>query len=264
MDLNSAEKTAQRLLTYIQNLSANDSKLYGKSKDKLIRISDSCENIITHISDILNIESVCGRNESNKHESEDNDDHMSSSDKRRIVTIYKDGLCHTAMTDSGSTLVNECSSLMWKWFDSRILTKHDKSPPFHYSIYRLKNILYSIVIAFGYSWESHTYHKFAEEFNSWIAQLNTNPENNRWLVPYTVYQIDKNMDKIYSNLTSVVLWDMLLDSGLGKLCDTSDKHGVYPSRTGIWDIMNRVDSSVLDDYVYYKDDYSILNKLGLT
>jgi elongation factor Tu len=78
-----------------------------------------------------------------------------------------------------------------------------------------------------------------------------------------VYVLSKQMNKEYANLTAVVLWDILLENGLDELCSIEPRD-VYPRATEIWERVDKANADVLDLYINYKDDPSILELLNLT
>lgn len=56
MDMQSAEKVADKLLTFVQSVAMSDSKLYGKSKQRLQSIANVCSQVVTAVSGILQTE----------------------------------------------------------------------------------------------------------------------------------------------------------------------------------------------------------------
>lgn len=53
MDMSSAKKAADKLLEYVQSVATSDSKLYGKSKQRLQSIGNVCSEIVSAVSVIL-------------------------------------------------------------------------------------------------------------------------------------------------------------------------------------------------------------------
>lgn len=299
MDLNSAEKSVKKLLIYLQSVSDSDSKLYDKSKQKLRGISDMCIQVISVVSDILETEIL--EDETQEFESKPNaeiqakldkmdrelsrlktfaqlndsnkitstsvivnpENKMTPSEMSEVVLNYKNILNKLANTEFKIPILNDCFSVIWKWFEARLLTKYDNAPPFHYNVYRIKNILYAIVIFLGYSIEHNEYDSFFTMFEDWLYNLSLSENSNKWIAPYHIYQIERNMTAEYANLTAVVIWDMLLDSGLSELCKIDCKYDVYIKKNEIWDRIQNINPDVLDKYVYYKDDISILKSLHI-
>lgn len=314
MDMPGAEKVADKLLKFVQSVATSDSKLYGKSKQRLQNVADVCSQIVTAVSDILQTEVL----ESEQQEFEstpDKDiytqvaalsaeidklkefvqfhntpqtdapqidtsnsdtveepevlsvdadsDKLSSDEMKSIVSNYGSVLHDAAVTDCGLNKCNQLTSVLWKWFHARIFTQYDNAPPFHYGVHRFKSIIYSFVILYGWHIENHTEDSFFRYFEDWLESLSTSHDSNKWIAPYEVYQIERNSDSKYANLTAAVLWDMLLDNtSLNRLQDKSS-HGYYLHSNGVWDMLYKSNPSVLDNYVDYKQDSSISESLKL-
>lgn len=191
-------------------------------------------------------------------------DKLSSSDKKKIVVNYKE--CLYNMYNSSYINIPKVKSLcdiLWKWFDKRILTQYSNAPPFHYGIHRLKSIIYAIVIRYGYSIESNDVDRFIYDFDMWLDRLGASKDSNRWIAPYDIYQIERKLDKQYVNLTSVILWDILLDNGLNNLCEMKNNSDLYPSKNEVWNMTQNVNPDILDSYSNYKEDPSILKNLNI-
>ena len=185
------------------------------------------------------------------------------SDFINILKNYNRILEATAKTVLPSSIANECASLIWRWYEARIIKKYKQAPTFNYCVHRIKRIIYNLVIVFGYYHEQGNLDKFLSEFNTWVDQLSISPRSNTWIAPYEVFQVEKNMDKVYANVTSVVLWDILLDNGFNELCSIEPYNNVYPDDDRIMEMVNDLDIDVLDPYVNYKIDSRILDQYRL-
>lgn len=317
MDMPGAEKVADKLLKFVQSVAASDSKLYGKSKQRLQSIADVCSQVVTAVSGILQTEvlqaeqqefeskpshdiyaqvaslsaeidklkefiqfqsptPISSEPESSSQVEEEFDDDTvvdtpatSESDKlspdemKEIVSKYGTNLRDAARTDCGLKAGNQLTDILWRWFHARIFTQYDNAPPFHYGVHRLKRIVYSFVILYGWYIENHTEDMFLRYFEDWLESLSVSSDSNKWIAPYEVYQIERNMDTKYANLTSVVLWDVLMDNTPLKCLKDTSSRGYYLHDNGVWDMVFKSDSSALDSYVNYKQDASILESLNL-
>ena len=58
MDINSAEKSLKKLLTYATDLANTKPKLYQKSRDRLTDLVATCNEIVTLISSVLQEETM--------------------------------------------------------------------------------------------------------------------------------------------------------------------------------------------------------------
>lgn len=287
MDLNIALKNINKITEYVSDISTSNLKLYSKSRDKLEAIYNSCLSCTKIISDILDVDlnnsenisqsTIVDLNQEIQHlKSEivklksneisntyDDIENISISkyDKCRklnseelslIVRNYKFALNQTAMNNSKFEYVNKASDMIWRWFDFRILKSHPNSPKFHYDVYRFNNIIYSFIIAIGFHIESNTFEEFEDNFNSWCIQLDQSSESNKWIAPFEIYSIERGNYKNYINLTSVILWDILLDLGFNLLCKQDTN--IYFKESMIWDLTSDMNIDLLDNYFQYKDD----------
>ena len=73
----------------------------------------------------------------------------------------------------------------------------------------------------------------------------------------------KKKDSKLCTLQAAVIWDILYDNGLKLICDRSP-YKLYPANDTIYMWIADVDPDMLDDYVNYKYDNTVLTKLGLT
>lgn len=316
MDMPGAEKAADKLLKFVQSVAMSDSKLYGKSKQRLQSIADVCSQVVTAVSSILQTEILQSEqqefeskpnvdiyeqvatlsaeidklkefiqfsesapnssdNESTSQVEEVVDDEpveksnntesgkLSSDEMKEIVSKYGAALRDAATTDSGSEVCNRLADVLWRWFQNRIFTQYSNAPPFHYGVHRLKRIIYSFVILYGWYIENRTEDMFFRYFEDWLTSLRISSDSNKWIAPYEVYQIERNMNAKYANLTSVVLWDILMDNTSLSCLKSTSSQGYYLHDAGVWDMTFDADSSVLDSYVNYKQDKSILESLNL-
>ena len=123
---------------------------------------------------------------------------------------------------------------------------------------RLPRWIRSIVIVYCYHVEKGDLTAFIQSFDKWIEGVS----NNTYAVPYEIYQFDKFPDPNMLTLTSVVTWDILLDSGLRNLC--KDPSDFYLSEDSIYMLVGSLNSTVMDPYTNYLYDASILDKCKFT
>lgn len=188
-------------------------------------------------------------------------------DVAAIFSTYNRMLKNLADNDCGNNIANECANLIWKWYEARIITKYSHVPKFNYDMFRIRRIIHSIVIVFGYYHEKGKLDVFLNMFDTWFSELSISPRSHTWIAPFEVYDLERNLDvnfaNSFANLTSVVLWDILLDNGLQALCDTKPHNEVYPRDDEIIDLISNTNDSILDPYVNYKENPEILKKLRL-
>ena len=189
-------------------------------------------------------------------------------ESKQIVGTYASTLKRLANTDCNVPVANECASILWRWHEARILKNNEYAKRFIFNPSRIKELIYSLVIAFGYHVENGTTENFFGDFDEWVNGLRTNPNSNSWPAPREVttmvknYKENKTIDRAYANLTAVVIWDVLLDNGLDSLCRTEPRD-VYLRENEIHERVERADIDVLDPYVNYTVDPTILDRLKL-
>jgi len=171
-----------------------------------------------------------------------------------------------AKTDCGVPVANRCANVLWRWFEGRINKKYAHTKPFNYNIVRIKDVIYDLVIFFGYKFEQGGYDEFARQFGEWLKDLGIDIKSNTWIAPYEVFQMERrgrNLDPKYANITAVVIWDVLLDNGLDTLCRINAPENVLIDENEIYNRINTANAKVLDLYEHYKNDPTIIEKLGL-
>lgn len=181
---------------------------------------------------------------------------------KEIVSTYGSVLKEAASTDCGVPAGNQLTGILWKWFNARIFTKYTNAPTFHYGVHRFKHIIYAFTVLYGKHFEENTVDVFLRYFEDWIDELSTSSESHRWIAPYEVYQIERNMDSSHANLTSVVLYDVLITTVLKPLLEYNS-NGYYLHDSGLYDTTYQADPSCLDEYVCYTYDSRILESLNL-
>ena len=81
MDIHSAKLNVEKLLSYVEELSANQPKMYSKSKDRLRDIANTCNQVVTIISDLLQEEML-------------NEDSIEFSESSKIVAPVLDNISY--------------------------------------------------------------------------------------------------------------------------------------------------------------------------
>lgn len=191
----------------------------------------------------------------------DYNDNLSASDLSNIVKNYKFILNRTSMNNCKFNIINRCTRILWVWFDSRILKNYDIAPKFHYDVHRFKTIIYAFIISMGHHIENNDFDEFEESFDNWVQSLEFSSESNKWIAPYEVYEIERGNISNYVNLTSVIIWDIILDCGLYELCDKQSS--IYLDKNSIWDITSKFNLDILDNYFDYKSNITKLNEYNI-
>lgn len=286
MDIYGAEIQVNKLLNYVKSLSDSKPRMYQKSRDRLKELANTCNQVVVVISEILQNEALMN-NDTEEFEGSDNTDFntvlnsmenqiselrqflsapkssatipepSSSVTKKKALYSYKQCLLNLSNSSCIVVEAEDCSKMLWSWFSSRFLEGPDN---FRYNMKRLPGWIRDIVIVYCYHLESDTLDDFKFRFQNWIDHIG---ENSNYAVPYEIYQFDKQPDPNLVTLTSAVMWDILLDSGLRSLCaDTSS--GLYPSEDCVYSLVGSLNSDVMNPYTNYLYDNSILQRCNLT
>lgn len=158
----------------------------------------------------------------------------------------------------------ECLKLLHRWMYSRFFKSSEKFPNFRYNIRRIPMWVRDIVIVYGKHVSLGTSDEFVHKFNEWCDDLEYSENSTNFSVPYEIYRVNKNPQTSDISLTSVVLWDILLDYGLSELCVSDDKYQLYLSENMMYDMCRELNPSELDMYVDYKSDTDILTKCNIS
>ena len=290
MDINSAEKYIVKLLAYVKDLADTKPKMYQKSRGKLKDLAETCKEVVTLISEILQDESL-------------NDDDMefgsrsniasaldsmqeqitqirnfagvpssipnasdtivatnTSNSKKQVIRNYRDAMQHIALVDFVHDPVLRCAKLLGYWFDTRF-TKTVNSG-FKYSMKRFPIWVRDIVILYGRAIRDNEYISFDTKFRTWIDSLpDTSNAQKQYAVPYEVFEFERSMKPSDMSLEAVVLWDILVDNGLSEIC-TRSTDDMYLSEDAVYNLCSELNPSVLDGYANYVEHPDIFVKLG--
>ncbi len=284
MDIYNAEIQVNKLLNYVKSLSDAKPRMYQKSKDRLKELASTCNQVVSIIAEILQDETLLNDQDEfgganvndfnsvlNSMEDQISElrqflsvprtttptsDSTSNSAKKQAMSVYKQCLSSTAQSDIPVVEAEDCSKLLWCWFNARFL---ESSGTFKYNIKRIPGWIRDIVVLYSYHFEVDTLDSFKSSFYTWIASI---ANGNNYAVPYEIYTFDKNPDASKLTLTSAVIWDILLDYGLKNLCNNSSD--LYPSEDCVISLVETLNSSIIDPYKHYMYDHSILEQCRLT
>ena len=285
MDIYSAEIQVKKLLNYVKGLSDSKSRMYQKSKDRLKELANTCNEVVKVISELIQDEALVNNDSDSSDEfgSSDNADYLSvltsmesqladlkrflspsshsesneetSDEKKQAMYTYKKSLTQLSTSSMCVKEAEDCGQLLYRWFSSRYLNSPDT---FHYRIKQIPSWIKDIVILYGYHLEQNSIGSFKVNFQKWLESIS---EDNNYAVPYEIYKFDKHPDPKMMTLTSVVLWDILLDNGLRDCCKNSE---MYLSDDCVYSMVGSLRSEVMDPYTNYAYDDSILKKCNLT
>ena len=329
MNISSAEKQVNKLLSYLEEISNGSTSMYSKSKVRLQNIASTCNQIVSIISNILqdevlsqdvsDVESLeVYQAISNMQHSIDQLSHFiqvqnsqvsetvdfSEIQNQSVETVDISSLCdilgagpdsYGAVEDTEFTsstlsatgiqpedcsfaikqysytfrsivvstksinnpIIHEVVNLLDTWFTSRFL---DHKAKFKYDIRNISRWVVNFVILYGYHLEQGTVEYITSKFNTWCESLSSSVP---YAVPYEVYVLaqDSKQQAEMLNLTSLVLWDILLDLGWRCICE--DNHEIYPNETAMQQLVAAHAPQLLKFYRDYKQDKSILQLCNL-
>lgn len=286
MDIHSAKKNVEKLLSYIEEMSSKDTKLYSKSRDRLRDIADNCNQVVKIISDLLQ-EEMLGTDSIEFRENSDifdkalgsmeyqinkahqftqdvpavggigsavpsnvvNTPSISSATKRAVFAKYSDCLLKLSHKPTDYHFASRCATLLWSWFDTRFY-KTMPGSTFKYSVRKFPEWIESIVVLYGKAIHENSVTEFEAEFQEWLVSIQDTDARDKYAIPYSVYQFCKLHDPTSVTLDAVVLWDILLDMGLHKLC-TSDRGDLYMDQYCIYSLCNNLNPLALEHYCDY-------------
>lgn len=191
---------------------------------------------------------------------------LSHKQKSLVNQNYKTVLSDLDVIPEEYQAIRRCGSMISDWFYGRIIKKHPGVPNITYDVRKYKNIIHSFVILYGHYMETGYQEDFENRLVEWLKTVDSNPVKNRWIAPYEIFKLHTNLDNLnakYANVTSVVIWDILVDTILKPLLELDD-NGCYITEGDMWKIMSNCNIGVLDTYKNHNDDINILYDLGLS
>ena len=277
MNINSAKSKVDELLLYLRQMEEDNPKMYDKSKKRLEEIASTCTEIVEVISRILQyevletdqeefgqktasdgIEAVCVEISEAKAKlqnlvghTDSKSETISSSARKEAIGRYGRVLKQMAGFTSEYQVVNDCMSILWRWFDNRFLKS--TNPDFRYNIRRIPDWIRDIIVVYAYHVVNDDVVTFIQDFEMWCAGAS----ESTYAVPYLVYQFDrfKMSDKV--TLCAAVLYDFLYDLGLCNLCDKSPE-AVYLSEDTVYSLCGDLCPESLNHYRNYNEYPQIL------
>lgn len=140
-----------------------------------------------------------------------------------LVNQYHDVLYQTI--DSDDICCSEaktCAELISKWFDCRFI---NNSANFKCNMKQLPIWISNMIILFGKYQSDGNISKFTDMMNTWIINTESG-QNDRWAVPYEVFQLSKESEPEDFTLSSIAINRMLFNAGYWSL--TSYCEGQVP------------------------------------
>ena len=293
MDIYGAETTVKRLLEFVKSLAKRDTRMYKPSRDRLRELASTCEQVVEVISTILQEGALESVDDVEFNSSSDPEivaalsrmqsqisqlqsfivpgtpvvpavkSDISCATRKIVISDYRTTLNDAANIKSCYPAVNEISAALWKWFRTRFIDRQNVATDFRYNIRRLPDWIRDIVILYGHAIETKTADSFLSMLNEWCDALMYAESRDRYAVPYCIYEFDKNPSGQLLTLTSVVLWDMLMDHRLNNISSESRNSDLYLDPYAIYNLCDSIAPEVLDNYRSYRSDESIRSQFIL-
>lgn len=280
MNIQSAEKQITKLLEYVKTIYNENPNMYNKSKQRLANIAQTCNEVVSLISEILESEILF---KSETHEFSDSLDStvtgsilsMESSLSQLKQFLMYHGIDSTASstndenlesivvknhnsqtvnivdryisilskdTDALDTSIRDLIDLLLLWLNARFKCY---SHCFNYTNLELANWIRDIVIIYAYYIETSNTSSLLQTFHTWCDSLK--PECT-YGVPYIVYSLKRERAYTkYLTFSSLIIWDALLDFGLDELCTILIDDG-YLSEDSIYQLCEFYKPELIANY----------------
>lgn len=284
MDIHSAEAHVQKVNRYLEELLKENPSLYNKTRTRLGDLSKELFRGVQLIADILMEDTLMSEDRSedknltidlksiqlaseatqtkldglsqlvtplNSTKSATSD--ISSGRKKHIISSYGKILRGLSESDISYLAVSECAHLLWKWYNLRFFQNNTN---FHYNITKLPDWIKYIVIAYSKHLQDGTLSQFLTSFNTWLTTLSIS-DSKQYAVPYEVFNIANGIPPEYCTVEAIMIWEILFEKGLLRV-NQLDLHEAPINSETIYNLFCSMNSPVVDRYVYYKDDDSLL------
>lgn len=187
--------------------------------------------------------------------------YITATDSKKVLHIYAKTLKQAAKTDHNNAVLNRCCSVIWHWFDVRILNR-SKNQKYKFDVRSIKDYIAGLVISFGHHIELGDFERYADSIETWIDT------DTKFIFPYEVKAIciDKKFD--YANIAAMVLWNELYTNcgfdNLGRItlssCKINNVRCIVHSLIGeIEDTLNK-GGLYTNQYVQDSEDPDVLEK----
>lgn len=289
MDIYTAEIQIKKLLKYVEDIQARSPNMYRKSKDRLRELASNCIQVVHVISDILEDQTLgvddvefSGHSNmsdiykmidsmesevmkmkqfvgytSNSGSSDNSKSVLTREGRIAILKTYHSVLEKCSSKSSGYIEVDNCMMMLWRWFDARF--NKIKSTNFHYNLLNVPKWMVGIVSLYGKSVYDDSATSFSTQFTTWIDTLSSS-DIRQYAVPYDVYKFCSEPTESDVSLSSLVIWDILTDSGYDELFHVDDYPEYFPKEDDLYCLCAGKFPDVLDNYRDYKFDSSIISE----
>lgn len=291
MDIYIAKQHIDKLLNYVEDIAENKPNMYQKSKVRLKNIADTCAQVVSVISEILEDEALneddfeigeqnqgteiidavkSMQNKVNalrefvdysgsKEESNKIDEtKLSSADCKHIMMKYRKTLYALSKQPTKYPQAHELANILHEWFETRFYKSMGPGAVFRYNLNQIPRWIYSIITVYGNHVQKCDSSDFKDDFRVWLTQCDA---ESKFAVPLEVYKhTQQNIPE--TSVASVVIWDILYNIGLFNL-SVPYSTSIYLKESEIFNMCdsqpdNEDGSHVMDHYRYYEYDPSVL------
>lgn len=139
---------------------------------------------------------------------------------KESIKYFNDILYECTMHNFGYSEINECAKLLYKWFNTRFISKY--SHDFKYNIKYIPNWICYFIILYGKYHHDGRNQDFLYMINTWCENI-ISGNNTTYSIPYEIYKLDKTTNPLDCTIDAVVINDILSDGGMYKLSSYEHK-----------------------------------------
>lgn len=260
MDIYSAEKQLNKIVAYLVDLeqTKRNSTMYSCTRSRLERISSLCAKASTTVDNLLSSSANISRDLPITDIRQVSNaptpiGQLTRKQRSYVLHRYSDAISNLNCIDIES--ISICISLLQKWFKVRFMTC---SKNFYYNIGKIPMWIRNIVLVYGRSIKLNQQSSFVTEFSDWCN--NVGGPGKQYAVPYSVHDLESSLNSSDVDLISVVIWDILYDSGLNSLSNEDIQLcNLGLSATAVYDLCGEINPTALNNYRHYSWDSTILS-----
>lgn len=292
MDIYSAEKYVSNLLEFVQEKSKSESKMYSKSKDRWKSIANTCIKVVNVISEMLQDEVM--EQDYTIEVSEDSydpesiegmimkmqdqlsalstfvgcksdakalsNDQLSSDKRREIIKQYLATLEEITNKPTNVEEINKLTHILYNWFKVRFVDSTKCNKNFRYNIRRFPEWVSGIIIMYSYHIYLGDLDQFISDFNTWLDSCYNSAKSGSYPIPLEIYNFVTKHEGKYVQTVSMVVYDILLDSGLS---DLVRDEVCYLNEDHIYQLCRDLNPECLDSYVHYTSNPDVIESVGM-
>lgn len=223
IQMRSMELAADKVLRYLDEIQSSNPHMYSKTKNRYFELACrllDCVGKIGKLIDEEQLSSIASSKLSNPDFSilpEVVQQSTSSQitqvnhtiDYKHTEARFHEVLKQACRTDFKYDEVNQCAKLLYLWFDSRFPSS--PLPGFAYKVEWFPDLISNFILTFGKFMHERRLGDFHSEVENWCNKLDA---NQKYTVPYSVFQLTKSLEPEDYTLEAVLINDLLVDTQL--------------------------------------------------